>query len=78
MASFPIEKWIIKILEIAIADEKGSQEKYKLLALYSKQKEVRQIFVRLYEEERAHERSLKGLLVDFRETLKKRKVRKAQ
>lgn len=66
-----IDKFVLTILEFAIADEKASQEKYKWLALNSTKKNVQEIFLHLYQEERQHEKKMKSMYNDMKKALEK-------
>ncbi|MEW5806870.1 MAG: ferritin family protein [Acidobacteriota bacterium] len=78
MASVHIEEWISRILDIAIADEKGAQEKYKFLALYAKRKEIRELFIKLYQEEKHHENTLRHMQEDFKKNRRTWKTKKGR
>ena len=71
MDSNTIDKFVLNILEFAIADEKASQEKYKWLALNSTKKKVQEIFLRLYQEERQHEKKMKSMYNNMKKDFKK-------
>jgi len=74
MKNLNVERFILTILEFAIADEKASQEKYKWLALNAARKEIREMFLRLYQEEREHEKKMMSLFNSMKKNMKVKKA----